>query len=951
MKVVSSNGRRNLRRSLLLSSALTSVMLVGAGSAFADDLTITTEVTDPVQTSIAANASPGNVSITAAGSIVLDAGDVNPAITIDSGAASIQNLGSITAEFADQNGIVVSTATTGGIENFGTIKTGTTQVVDGTGAITTPGVGADPAILVQADLGTGINNTGSISSIASTTNPNAIFVQATGAAVTVGVIDNSDTNLDYSIRNTGSIFSVGYVNGTPAVAIGLEGASLANSVTLSGIHNQGGTIQATSAEDDATAIEIGAFSTVTNATTAGIVNDASSTILGSIVSDTTAGVATGIHVAADGTLDAIDNSGTIRGSSSGDVGGDAFAIDVDALGSLTTITNKSGGLISALALSDGTTGTAIRDQAGSLTDIVNNGIISATGTATGQAVALDLQSATANTTVTNTGTISGEILLGGGTYQIDSSDGLILSAITVDIGTATIDLTGDAVLTASSTLTNAGILNVTAATGTTVNAAANNLNVTNIEFNSGSTFATSYDTATATASGNIVADNATLHDGTTVNVTLTSYLGTATPTLTLVETSTSLNFDTPADTSGLIIGGIGAGYNAVLNLINGNSDLTVTLSRKTAAQLGLSDNATILYNSSVDALEADTTFGAAVGNLATVGEVVDLYNQMLPDLSGARETIALRMQDISAGFVNDRLGILRTKDQGAGYGGGKYYDRYRRAGLWAQQSVSSEKGDGGLGTQALEGTLYALAVGYDKRGKGGDVWGGSLTYAAMSYDAGLTMQDNLAQSTMLQGYYAMNRGPFFWDTVGSLAYNTYETKRVVTAGAVKRTAEGDWTGYQGGLSSQLGYTALLGPIAIRPSVGASYTYLSQQAYSESGGGAGVNLSIDSSTYQSLRANAELRVSGIFSKSPQFVPFIRGGISHELLDEAVETSGSFLSTGSRFTLQGESLDTDVPYVGAGLSVVGGYSRLTVEYTGQLGSKFTSHQGVATFSLMF
>lgn len=951
MKLVSSNGRRNLRRSLLLSSALTGVMLVGAGSARADDLTITTQVTDPVQTSIAANASPGNVTITAAGSIVLDAGDVNPAITIDSTTASIQNLGTITAAFADQNGILVSVGTTGGIENFGTLKTGTTQVVDGTGAITTTGVGADPAILVQADLGEGINNTGSISSIASTTNPNAILVQATGSAVTVGVIDNTDTNLDYSIRNTGSIFSIGYLNGTPAVAIGLEGASLANSVTLSGIHNQGGTIQATSAEDSATAIEVGAFSTLSNGTTAGIVNDAGSTILASIVSDTFAGASRGIHVLADGTIDAIENSGTIRGASSGDVGGSAFAIDIDPLGSLTTITNNSGGLISALALSDGSIGTAIRDQAGSLTDIVNDGIISATATATGQAVALNLLSAAANTTITNTGTISGEILLGGGTYQIDSSDGLILSAISVDIGTATINLTGDAILTASSSLTNAATLNVTAATGTTINAAADNLNVSDIVFNSGSTFATSYDTATSTASGYIVADNATLHDGTTVNVTLTSYLGTATPTLTLVETSSSLNFDTPADTSGLVIGGIGAGYNAVLNLINGDSDLTITLSRKTATQLGLSGNAAIIYDASVDALEADTSFGAAVGNLATVGDVVDLYDQLLPDLSGARETIAIRMQDISAGFVNDRLGILRTKDQGAGYGGGKYYDRYRRAGLWAQQSVSSEKGDGGLGTQSMDGTLYALAVGYDKRGKEGDVWGGSLTYAAMSYDAGQNMKDNLAQSTMLQAYYAMNRGPFFWDTVGSLAYNTYETKRVVTAGAVSRTAEGDWAGYQGGLSSQLGYGVLLGPISIRPSVGASYTFLSQEAYSENGGGAGVDLSIDSSTYQSLRANAELRISGIFSKSPQFVPFVRGGISHELLDEDIETSGKFLSTGSSFTLQGESLDTDVPYVGAGLSVVGGYSRLTVEYTGQLGSKFTSHQGVATFSLMF
>jgi outer membrane autotransporter protein len=213
------------------------------------------------------------------------------------------------------------------------------------------------------------------------------------------------------------------------------------------------------------------------------------------------------------------------------------------------------------------------------------------------------------------------------------------------------------------------------------------------------------------------------------------------------------------------------------------------------------------------------------------------------------------------------------------------------------------------------------------------------------------MDDNLAQSTMASVYYSLNRKGFFWDSIGSLAWNAYKSKRVVVAGSVSRTAEGDWNGYQAGLSSQVGFSAVMGPISFRPSVGLSYAFLDQDSYTEDGGGDGVDLSIDSSTFQTLRANAELRISGIFSKEPQLMPYLRGGISQELMDTDPEVNGSFVSSGSTFALKSNKLDDSVPFVGAGLSMVGGYSRLTVEYTGQLGSKYTSHQGVVTASLMF
>ncbi len=953
MIVASANGRRVMRRSLLVSTALSTVLLASVGTAIAADLEISTATTDPVSTTVGDGGGPGDINITTTGSVTLDAADgAVAAVTLDSATESIDNLGTIVAgaganeaENLGQNGILVTTDTTGGI-SIGRITTGTVQVVDDTGAITTAGIGADEAVLVQASLGSGIDSYSTVTTVASTTNPYAMLIETNGANILIDVVDSGTAALNYGIHNAGSIFSFGYVNGTPATAIGMVGSG-GDTVTVRGMNNTGN-IQAAASEDSATGIFVGLDATLGDGTHTGIENASGARILSLVTSDTTTGVATAILVGANGTITDINNAGMIQASSSGTVGGDTFGIDVDAVGTLPSVTNASTGGIAATTSSAGANATAIRDQSGTLIQITNAGAIGASATATGRAIALDLTGGV-GAVIDNSGTINGEILFTGGDYTINSTDGSIISAFTTNGSAAEIVMTGDAVLNASSTLLGGGTLNLDMASGTQFLGTADDFEVSDVTFHTGSTLSITYDPLSVAVPGVMAADNATFEDGSTVNVNLTNYLGATPQTLTLVTTTSSLNFLVPGDPSGLIIGGIGAGYNAAL--ATAGADLEISLSRKTAAELGLSANATILYDASIAALESDQAFGAAVGNIGTVAGVVSLYEQMLPDLSSAREMQSIRMQDVGSGMISDRLDMMRTASQGAGDGGGKYYERYRRAGFWLQEGVSQETSDtASNGAQAYDGTMYTIAAGYDSRDKKGDVWGASLSYAAMSYSAGTSIDDNLTQSTVGQVYYSVNRNSLFWDTIGSLGWNSYDSERVVTAGAVVRTASANWTGYQAGVTSQVGFSGVFGPITVRPSVGASYLFLSQEGYSETGGG-GAALSVDSSTFQSLRANAQMRVSGIFGKEPQFVPYVRGGISQELMDGKPETNGHFNSSGATFALNGAELDKSTPFFGAGLSFVGGYSRLSLEYTGQLGSKFTSHQGVATASLMF
>jgi uncharacterized protein with beta-barrel porin domain len=936
------NGRRLLRRHAIVLCAFG--LALGQGGAALADTTISSSTTTPLLTS-----GSGNITINSGGSITVAAGET--AVTIDSD-NSLANAGTINALLAGGTGVSVTGATTFGIVNTNAINTGTAQVLDSTGAVTTAAILGGPAVQVSQDLGGGLSNTGSFSTVGA----NAVLFATDGitpANITVGVVDSGTPAQDYGFYNGAIVSSAGGGSGDATTTVLVEG-DLTHTTTITNGINNVSSISGSAIDADATAIGIGQ----------------------------------------GGIVDTIVNSGTIGASTSANaipsgppaVGGTAIGINVDAGGTLPSIDNS--GTIFATASADGTDATAISDLSGTLLTIDNKGTIEAsagTSASPGQATAIDLSHTTLGSTVTinNTGgAIIGDILLGDGNDTITQApnivgsttyNGSINGAIDFGLGTNALDLTsgtmvgeimstggidtvtlsGGAIMSATSAAP-VGTLDLIVNDATFQAASGGTFNATTAEFNSGSTLAVTYDPTGTTTSGELITSGTTTFDVTTpstapkVSVVFTSYLA-APATITLAEASNFV-YTGGTDVSDLQIGGVGAGYNATLN--DNGTEITLDLSRKTAAQIGFGGNLAAIYNAAPTALVADSTFGPAIGNLSTVGAIRNAYSQLIPDLSGAREETAIRVQDIAAGFVSDRLNLLRTADQGVGDGGGEYEGyRHRDAGFWAQESVSVENGQGGTASPDYDGTMYVFSIGYDKRMEGTDVWGASISYAALSYNTPQTPNDNLAQSVFAQLYHSMNRGPLFWDMVGSLGWDNYDLHRTVTIGTTSRTADASWMGYQAGLSSQVGYAATLGSISVRPSVGASYTFLQQEAYTESGGGSAVDLAIDSNTFQSLRANAEVRVSTILSASPQFVPFFRGGISHELMDAKPEADGHFVAGGPSFSTEGDPLNKDAPYVGLGLTTVGGFSRLSLEYTGMFGDRVTSHQAAATVSMQF
>ncbi len=938
------NKRRGLNHVLACGVSLIAMTCHIGTAAAVENISSTTP--GPIATSDYSD----DIAIQSGGTITTDDGVV--AVTIDSdNSVTVDDGGLIDADDVGAIGILVSSDTTGGITNQGTIISGALESDDDGGEA------GGGAIVVNADLDGGISNefleddyAGTITSY----GEYGILIHADAGTgnVAVGAVGTGDKA--FSIYNQAVI--VGNSNiidaidgeGITVTAIRVEGDGLGNTATLTdGIHNDG--------------------------------ENASISVIGYMADSVQV-----ISIGDEGSVSTITNSGTILATH---IGSDAdeevteanievIAIKVEAGGSLLSITNEldasaddplaDSAQIRAISTLEGVDVVAIQDLSGTLTDIDNEGTITATSAAEdddtvitkGDAIAIDVSANTTGFTLNNSGEITGDILLGAGSDTINITGGFIDGVIDFGDGVNALNISGGGSFTTSTDITTTtGTLDVLVDGGTLVieEAGFTATTVTITDSNTGddydSTIEVQWDPNSPATDALLIADDVTIDNGTIIDIELLAYTATD-QIIDIAEANTTL---TTSDVD-LIVGGIAAGYNASIDEV-GNV-LQVTIARKSATDLGLNANQTALYDNAIVALESETTFGAAVGNLQTEAEVVAAYQDMLPDLTGANEDLAMMLQDTSSGMIQDRLKQLRPLFAASSTSKSSYRTGYewgtseprQQTGFWGQEGYGAIESTAGSAGEDYEGTLYSFAFGVDSRAKDGSIFGLSFNYGVLDYEPEDAVDDaNKASSYLLSAYYSDNMGVLFWDTVATVGLNEYNQTRRVTAADEERLPTASWLGYQAGIQAQVGYVAKLGRTAITPTIGASYTYLTQDSYEEEGGQS-MNLAYDSRSFNSLRTNVGMRIEHAFGSGDIiFIPSLHAAWSHDFIGDAPEITAAFVSGGNKFTVTGDETDPDTIYAGAGVTMVFEIGQLDFSYEMQTGDTLTNHALMATLGV--
>jgi uncharacterized protein YhjY with autotransporter beta-barrel domain len=631
---------------------------------------------------------------------------------------------------------------------------------------------------------------------------------------------------------------------------------------------------------------------------------------------------------------ALLNLGSIAASMGGDKGGVVTAIMIQPGGTLPSITNY--GAIDAIARTTDTSigalsATAINDQSGTLNTIVNHGRILAQATTLDNgaqvAVAADLShsAVTQRLYVLSGGDVTGDVIFGSAavdTVNPQNQNKLIIEgSVTRTSGNVT--TVDHSTVFGAVRATNNGSLDIEVSRlGTGGTLRTSNTQATSLLVGSNGSVQFSLDKNTSSAPLISTTGNTLFASNSSISVTPTSFLP-ANGTYTLLSAGAGSavhfqNFGASANLGSgspfpfLFEGAFATANGTPLNVASGNitaQGLNLTLTRKTADQLGLQGNAAAIYEPLAAAALGDDEIGAALLRLTSAEQVNAAVGTTIPDIAGGMRALAVAMTDQATGVIGARQRSLLTAPAGT-------RNEFR---FWGQEFYNIVGFDASDGQHGYGGAGQGVSIGVEWGAlESGGRWGAGYTFFSSQ-----EVEDHPRETktngdwNMLSAYGAWRINDFFVAPQVNVGMGDLKTRRTIIVGDVGRVARADTTSYLAAGGATAGYVIEVGNIDIIPTIAIDMMYLNQGAYRESGAG-GAGLSLASQNQTSIRSFAGVIGQGSYAfNEGTFMPQLLAGWSHEFANDPITIDGSFESSpGSPFRLVGPTLDAN--------KVVGGMS---------------------------
>ena len=328
--------------------------------------------------------------------------------------------------------------------------------------------------------------------------------------------------------------------------------------------------------------------------------------------------------------------------------------------------------------------------------------------------------------------------------------------------------------------------------------------------------------------------------------------------------------------------------------------------------LNLSGDAKNQFPFIAAALATDNDLGAAVATSMTVyntpgvassginvaasqQQAQQVFGQFSPDVSGGTRDIAILITDQATGPVAARQRLLRQYGKVPG-----------EMTLWGEEFTGqiTNKGQvGGAGTvSSFKDHGFGFALGVDGGGPRNGWYGGAFTFYTGDVQQQLprTSKTN-TQWFMLTGYTHWQGRKVFFDTQLSAAYGQFNTERPLSLGGGTRTAASKHAGAMGALGAKGGLMLKYFGIDMDPYLALDGMTMREEGYTESGGGTGMNLQVDSFFATSLRTAVGLDMKKVLPIwGFELTPGGRIGYRYELLQQPIKVKAGFESTGGLAT---------------------------------------------------
>jgi hypothetical protein len=706
--------------------------------------------------------------------------------------------------------------------------------------------------------------------------------------------------------------------------------------------------------------------------------------------------ATGFNLGAGASMPLLLNTGSITAQVSTETDHDAVAMRIDAGASLPTITNN--GAISATTRGWDGDAIAVQDLSGTLTNFTNSSRIVAghidddsaddVSSGAGRTIAFDLSHGTSNITLTqNDGAVDnarifGDVLFGGGNDQLNVLSGEVLGNVNFGAGADTLamtsaKLTGDATFAGSNatvalaaaelrgnlslggaagslsftnqsvyngaiTRTGAGPMTLTANNSTVNNSGADTLNLTSMSLSSATNFG-------------IVVDNSRIASGLPIlNVSGTADIAANTlftpifsqftnqPFTVRVIDAAVLNLGGPLDT--MLNANSPYLYNLDLSQPNPNAiDLTMTV--KTASQLGLNTRQASAYAGVLDLLEEDDETAAAVTSLTGANEFIRGWQDLLPGSDAAVMHVLSSNATAAFGATARRLDMISNKPNAPG-------------GAWAEEFGVFHKADASSRANGVEGGGFGVAAGIDVLSTGTALLGAfaSIESAELEEETRTAAPLNVSQTSFglyggwINGNLAINGAASF----GSVEFTS---DRKIELGDLSDQLRAEWKGQTYTAGARATYNVpVMTWLDLKPFVAADYVGFTQDAYRENAttnealeiiAGDG-DASLATASY-GLSLVGNLGSDDAYAFRPELSVGYRNVLNWENNPATLRFAGN--TAGTSFQLDPGVEPEDAIVAGLGLNFDSQFLNIKVGYDAEIADASMTHYGSITLRLAF
>lgn len=937
-----------MKRRVLLFGALSGAL---AGSAWADDLTVSTGLNTPQRTSAAKNGTPGNIIIESNGSVSITT--PGAAVTVDS-SNTLTSAGQIANSSASGPvGIHILGGITSAISVTGSVSAGASDTSTGSFGVLLDGPGTFTGGISFTNpssinvLGAGATGMALLSPIAGNVTQGATmtgfgagatgllakapidgFLTNAGNIVVGGTATFDVTKIDPEAGSgiaIGASITHGFQNAGPATA---DDTTVSAGVTTIGsrpaVYISPSVAGSAAADltlglfDDAT---VSGFSFINRGSIAGGVNDPGLNINGLRIEGSGAFATTlvgGIYNR--GTIRADSTSSNLSATSVSSAAANATALAIGPKASVPYLQNE--GVITATTAGPAggqVTGLLI-EAGGSLPQIINTSFITGIGNTSDPSITnlsvygiRDLSGTL--TKITNFGTISAAgTQLDAGSVLVAADLSNTTAAITFNnsgsvLGTVAFGKGANSFVVDGTTAVASGRFHATA--GGTLDIDVKNgkfqsdaTQATNVSLEAGSTTEFSLNQKSTAAPLITATNNVDFATGAKVTLAPTSFLPDA-GNYTLVTAAGALTFGNFAASTQLPVPFLFTG-----GFTHDDHNLFLTLTRKPASALGLSGNLAAIYEPASAAATLDNDLGQHLLALDSAASVQETLGTMLPQIGVGSRALMVAATDQATGPIGGRQRALVTQPkQGLGF--------------WSQQFYNDVNSGTSANTRSYFGSGYGVAMGAE--------WGTAQTGrlgVGYTYFTGQvtekfprTSKEDVSVN-MLSAYGGWRAQNFFFTPQANAGIAFFTGRRLVTVGGFSRTSEADWTAYMASGGFSTGYVMNFGPVQVIPQISVDGLYMHQGKYAESGGGQGIDLNVGSVESRSLRLFAGVVAQGAFRVEDGVLqPQVLAGWSHEFLDNTPVIDASFQALpGSPFALVGPTAEPSRVIGGASFSYV-------------------------------